>query len=102
MSKQKEIQKTVVSYEVYSEEEFSHPSGYFVVDCLGNRVYYHSRDRSICQQEVDKDYGKGKYSVKATKDSKGGTSVTCRGFTNSKSLAGTRLVNIRAGQGRGI
>lgn len=101
MPKQKEIQKTVVSYEVYSEEEFSHPSGYFVVDCLGNRVYYHSRDRSVCQQEVDKDYGKGKYSVKATKDSKsGGTVLGARGSVNSKSRSGSYTQRIYSNQGR--
>lgn len=101
MSKEKEVKTTVVSFEVYSEEEFSHPSGYFVVDCLGNRVYYHSRDRGICQQEVDKDYGKGKYSVKATKDSKGsGETLGARGSVNSKSRSGSYTQRIYSNQGR--
>jgi len=101
MSKQKEIQKTVVSYEVYSEEGFSHPSTFFIVDCLGNNVYYHTRDRKVAQEEVDKDYGKGKYSVKATKESKGsGNTLGARGSVNSKSRSGSYTQKIYSNQGR--
>lgn len=99
----KEIQKTVIGYEVYSEEEFSHPSSYFIVDCLGNRVYYKSRDRALVQQEVDKEYGKGKYAVKAAKTEKGsGETLGARASVNSKSRSGSYTQRIYSSQGRGV
>lgn len=100
MSKEKEVKTTVVSFELTQEEDYKHPSKWYIVDALGNAVYFHSRDRAIVQQECDKIYGKGKYKIRAASDSKGGGTQSAVGRINSKSRSGTYTKNLMQSQGR--
>jgi len=99
MSKEKEVKTTVVSFELTQEEDYKHKSKWYIVNAMGEVIYYHCRDRAAAQKQCDSDYG-GKYKIRAASDSKSSGEISCRGFTNSKSMAGTRLVNIRNKQGR--
>lgn len=59
--------------EVYSEEEgrfiLNAKSNWYILDALGNRVYYLTRNRADAQRQADLDY-QGKYKVRAVKDQK--------------------------------
>ena len=59
--------------EIYSEEEgrfiLNSKSNWYILDALGNRVYYLTRNRADAQKQADLDY-QGKYKVRAVKDQK--------------------------------
>ena len=99
----KEVKVSVVLPEQFNDPEgFKAPAKFYIVDCLGQRVYIHIRDRAKCQEFVDSEYGKGKYKVRTDANEKGSGNITARGSVNNRSRAGTNLVNIRNGQGRGL
>ena len=60
--------------EVWSEEEerfvLNAKSNWYILDALGNRVYYLTRNRAEAQSQADIDYGKGRYTIRAVKDQK--------------------------------
>ena len=60
--------------EIYSEEEgrfiLNSKSNWYILDALGNRVYYLTRNRADAQRQADEDYGKGRYTIRAVKDQK--------------------------------
>ena len=60
--------------EVWSEEEerfvLNAKSNWYILDALGNRVYYLTRNRAEAQTQADIDYGKGRYTIRAVKDQK--------------------------------
>ena len=60
--------------EVWSEEEerfvLNAKSNWYILDALGNRVYYLTRNRAEAQAQADIDYGKGRYTIRAVKDQK--------------------------------
>jgi hypothetical protein len=60
--------------EIYSEEEgrfiLNSKSNWYILDALGNRVYYLTRNRADAQKQADLDYGKGRYTIRAVKDQK--------------------------------
>jgi len=99
----KKVKTTTVTYSQVQEaaEDYKHPSKHYIIDAMGDYVYFHCRERSDAQKAVDEEYGKGKYSIRLASTEKGGGNVSCKGFTNSKSLSGQRLVSIRNSQGRG-
>ena len=63
----KELKKTIVTYAQYTDYEFIPPATFFIVDALQQYVYYHTSKREVAQQAVDSEYGKGRYTVKASK-----------------------------------
>jgi hypothetical protein len=63
----KELKKTIVTYAQYTDYEFIDPSTFYIVDAMQNYVYYHTSKREVAQQAVDNEYGKGRYTVKASK-----------------------------------
>lgn len=97
----KEIKITIVPPEVFLEEDYREPSRYFCVSATGDRFYFHTADRAKAQEECDKQFYKGKYTIRTDKMQKGGD-VTVRGSMNSRSHAGAKLLQIRSGQGRGL
>lgn len=101
MSKEKEVKKTVVSFELTQEEDYKHRSKWYIVNAMGEYIYFHIRDRVAAQQAADKEYG-GRYKIRAASDSKGSGEISCRASMNSKSHAGAKLVSIRNSQGRGL
>lgn len=59
--------------EIYSEEEgrfiLNSKSNWYILDALGNRVYYLTRNRADAQRQADLDYN-GRYKIRAVKDQK--------------------------------
>lgn len=59
--------------EVWSEEEerfvLNAKSNWYILDALGNRVYYLTRNRADAQRQADEDYD-GRYKIRAVKDQK--------------------------------
>lgn len=58
--------------EIYSEEGrfiLNFKSNWYILDALGNRVYYLTRNRADAQRQADLDY-QGKYKIRAVKDQK--------------------------------
>lgn len=97
----KDMKITIVSPEVFNEEDFREPSKWFCVSATADRFYFHCAERSKAQEECDLQFGKGKYTIRTNKMQKGGE-VTVRGYSNSKSRSGTFVKNLHAGQGRNI
>lgn len=59
--------------EVWSDEEerfvLNAKSNWYILDALGNRVYYLTRNRADAQRQADEDYD-GRYKIRAVKDQK--------------------------------
>lgn len=81
--------------EIYSEEEgrfiLNSKSNWYILDALGNRVYYLTRNRADAQRQADLDYGKGRYTIRAVKDQK----------TKSKLESGLQSVYATATRAKG-
>ena len=93
----KQIESVIIpesEAEIYSEEEgrfvLNAKSNWYIVDALGNRVFYLTRNRADAQRQADEDYD-GKYTIRAVKDQKtkskredGG--VSCSGSNSRKGM----------------
>ena len=59
--------------EVWSDEEerfvLNAKSNWYILDAMGNRVYYLTRNRADAQRQADLDYD-GRYKIRAVKDQK--------------------------------
>lgn len=97
----KSVKITVVPYEETLEEDYKEVSKYFCVNCLNDRVYFHTSKRAEATKACDEMFGEGHYAIRTSKIEKGGT-INCKASNNSKSMAGARLVSIRNSQGRGL
>lgn len=75
--------------EIYSEEEgrfiLNSKSNWYILDALGNRVYYLTRNRADAQKQADLDYGKGRYTIRAVKDQKSKSKMESGGLSCSGS-----------------
>ena len=71
--------------EIYSEEEgrfiLNSKSNWYILDALGNRVYYLTRNRADAQRQADLDYGKGRYTIRAVKDQKSKSKLESGGLS---------------------
>jgi hypothetical protein len=68
MAKQK---ITTVSFKEFAHYEFIPPATFFIQNALGEYVFIHTAKRATAQEWVDENYGKGRYTVKASKLQKG-------------------------------
>ncbi len=64
MSKQK---ITVIDFATFSSLEFVPPATFFIQNAMGDYVFIHTAKRQVAQDWVDSEYGKGRYTVKASK-----------------------------------
>ena len=62
---------TVVSFETFSNYEFIPPATFFIQNALGEYIFIHTASRATAQEWVNENYGKGRYTVKASKLQKG-------------------------------
>lgn len=53
-----------VPYEEREDDEFKHPTTYYILNASMDGVYFKTRDRIKAQELADKIYGKGKYTVR--------------------------------------
>lgn len=60
--------------ELWSEEEgrfvLNAPSNFYILNSMGDRVYYKTRSRAEAQNAADLEWGKGRYTIRAVKDQK--------------------------------
>lgn len=73
------IKITVVSYQEFAEYDFMPPATFFIMDSMQNYHFIHTRDRKTAQDWVDEHFGKGRYTVKASKIQKGNGERTAVG-----------------------
>lgn len=62
---------TLVSYAEFAAWEFIPPATFFIKDAMGDYVFVHTAKRQVAQDWVDNEYGKGRYSVNASRLQKG-------------------------------
>lgn len=62
---------TVVSFEQFSNYEFIPPATFYIQSAMGDYIFIHTSSRAIAQEWVNEEYGKGRYTVKASKLQKG-------------------------------
>lgn len=62
---------TLVSYAEFAAWEFIPPATFFIKDAMGDYVFVHTAKRQVAQDWVDSEYGKGRYSVNASRLQKG-------------------------------
>lgn len=60
--------------EIWSEAEegfvMNCPSNLYIINAMGDRVFFKTKDRAAAQQAADELYGKGRYVVRTVKDMK--------------------------------
>ncbi len=70
--------------EIYSEEEgrfiLNSKSNWYILDALGNRVYYLTRNRADAQKQADLDYNR-MYTIRAVKDQKSKSKLESGGLS---------------------
>lgn len=91
----KEVKTTVVdSRKVFETNDdgdlvFTHPAKYYIIDSLGQYVYYHCRQREVAQNACNEFYGIGKYKIRTTSQTGGssGASYSARGSNSRRGFA---------------
>lgn len=73
------VQITVVEFEQFTDFEFEPPATFFTRSAMGQYYFYHTRDRAKAQVACDDLFGKGRYTVNASKIQKGKGGLTCTG-----------------------
>ena len=61
--------------EIWSDEQegfvMNCPSNLYIINAMGDRVFFKTKDRAAAQKQADLDWGKGKYTIRVVKDMKG-------------------------------
>lgn len=70
MSKEKEIEVVIVSYQQYTDYEFIEPGSYFVMSASQDYYFFKTSDRAKAQQKCNELFGENKYLVKSGKMTK--------------------------------
>ncbi len=58
---------SVVSYEHFSALDFQPPATWFIKDAFGYYIFIHTSQRPKAQAWIDEEYGKGRYTVNASR-----------------------------------
>lgn len=66
----KEIEYVVVSYEQFVDIDFIEPGSFFVMSATQDYYFFKTSDRAKAQAKCDELLGKGKYTVKTSKNQK--------------------------------
>lgn len=62
-----DLKVTVISYEEFTSIEFTPPSTFYVMSATQDYYFFHTSKRDVAQAEADELFGKGRYTVKASK-----------------------------------
>ena len=73
------VRITVVEFEQFTDFEFEPPATFFTRSAMGQYYFYHTRARAKAQEACDDLFGKGRYTVNASKIQKGKGGLTCTG-----------------------
>ena len=66
----KEIEVVTVTYQQYTDYEFIEPGSFFMMDSMQNYHFFKTSFREKAQAKCDEMFGKGKYTVKTSKNQK--------------------------------
>lgn len=58
---------TKVSFTEFTDIDFIPPATFFIQNAMGEYIFIHTSKRQLAQEWVDENYGKGRYTVKASK-----------------------------------
>lgn len=61
---EKKIEIITVSQEERMDDDFKPPTSLFIINAMGDGVYFKTRSRPSAQTEADRIYGVGKYTVR--------------------------------------
>lgn len=61
------IKSITIDPEEIEKEQFRSPSNFYILNALGEYVFYQTRSRATAQQWADEEYGIGKYKVRSWK-----------------------------------
>lgn len=61
---EKKIEIITVSQEERMDDDFKPPTSLFIINAMGDGVYFKTRNRQQAQLEADRIYGAGKYTVR--------------------------------------
>ena len=61
---EKKIEIITVSQEERMDDDFQPPTSLFIVNAMGEGVYFKTRSRAKAQERADEVYGVGKYTVR--------------------------------------
>jgi uncharacterized protein (DUF427 family) len=64
MTKAKEMETFYIPCEDHNMDDFKPPSRFYIINALGDAVYFKTNSRVRAQEEADKQYSKGKYAVR--------------------------------------
>lgn len=87
--KPKEIKVTVIDYQTFTDYQFIPPSTFYIQNAMGEYWFVHTSSRIAAQEYIDSVYGKGRYTVVASKlqktvsKSESGE-LSCRGTATRK------------------
>ncbi len=61
---EKKIEIITVSQEERMDDDFKPPTSLFIINAMGEGVYFKTRNRQQAQLQADRIYGAGKYTVR--------------------------------------
>jgi len=61
---EKKIEIITVSQEERMDDDFKPPTSLFIINAMGEGVYFKTRNRQQAQLQADRIYGVGKYTVR--------------------------------------
>jgi hypothetical protein len=87
------VKITEIPYTETLVEGYKSPSNFYIRNCFGDYVYFHTRDRKLAQDSCNEKFGLGQYTVNASKMSKAPDSESAVGRLNTKSRMNSKGVN---------
>lgn len=62
-----ELRITTITFKQFADIDFIPPATFFIQNAMGDYIFIHTSKRNVAQAWVDENYGKGRYTVKASK-----------------------------------
>lgn len=62
-----ELRITTITFKQFADIDFTAPATFFIQNAMGDYIFIHTSKRNVAQAWVDENYGKGRYTVKASK-----------------------------------
>lgn len=85
MTKKVKVIKTeTVDFDTFSHWDFISPGSFYIRNAMGEYVFFKTSSRKEAQEEIDKQYGKGRYNAIAAKLEKGSGNYTCTGTSTRR------------------
>lgn len=67
VKKASKLKITKVTFDEFTDIDFIPPATFFIRDATGDYTFVHTATRSVAQDWVNENYGKGRYTIVASK-----------------------------------